>query len=136
MAKNFVVVAGHSVANLIDDLRSKMVRPSTHTPGTFDSKTLCDFQRLISTNGFGFVEAEIVASNYGYSLRFASGLQNFGLIRSSRNGEVDGSYAGALVAAEKWQAQEPTKRYVTFTDYAMGQREAMDAIAEQRKVRA
>jgi hypothetical protein len=80
-------------------------------PGCFDSQTLVAFQ--IRMSGLGYIEAEIVESSYGYSVRYASGLQNFGLIFSSRNREVDGTLEGAIAAAQKWQAQAPSHRYVS-----------------------
>ena len=104
-----VIVAGQEVADKISDLRSKMVLPSTRVPGCYDSETLCAFQRKMSEEGY--LEAEIIQSLYGHSIRYASGLQNFGLIHTSR--ELGGTYDGAVEAAKRWQSADPTRRYVT-----------------------
>jgi hypothetical protein len=78
--------------------------------GYYDSETLCAFQRKISQGGY--VEAEIVESMYGFSVRYASGLQDFGLIFSARSKEVDGTLEGAIAAAQKWQAADSSHRFV------------------------
>lgn len=79
--------------------------------GGRDSAALCDWQMQISQ--LGILEAELVLSNYGWSVRYASGLQNFGLIASSRNKQVDGTYADALRAAREWAERDLSRRYVT-----------------------
>ena len=106
------VIAGAAVACDVARLRALTVRPSKWRDGTLDSESLCEFQRKANTAGY--LEAEIVESNYGYSLRYASGLQNCGLIKSSRHREIDGTFQGAVEAARVWVAADPAKRYVTF----------------------
>lgn len=106
-----IVEAGQEVADKIAALRAETVAPSSHTPGCFNSESLVAFQVRVSNAGF--IEAEIVESIYGYSLRYASGLQNFGLIYSARQGELDGTLEHAVARAREWQSRDPTKRYVT-----------------------
>lgn len=78
---------------------------------TFNSEALCRWQQ--SEARYGIIEAEIVASNYGFSVRYASGLQNFGLLASSRAREIDGTYEGAVTWAKAWAARDPDRRFVT-----------------------
>lgn len=107
------VLIGREVADQVAELKKKVAVSSTH-PGLLDSASLCRHQ--VSASSLGFTEAEIVRSNYGFSLRYASGLCNFGLIRSARNREVDGTFEGALAAAEEWVSQNPTRRWVTTSE--------------------
>lgn len=62
----------------------------------------------------GYVEAEIVRSIYGYTLRYASGLFNFGLIARAR--EIGGSYEQAVEYARTWCSKDPVHRFVTTLD--------------------
>lgn len=111
MAFTRIFVAGQDVADKIAALKAKMVLPSLTRPGCYDSETLCAFQSDVSSAGY--IEAEIVESNYGFSVRYASGLQNFGLIFSAKAKQVDGTYEGAVAAAQKWQQTDPEHRYVS-----------------------
>lgn len=77
-----------------------------------DSEWLCQWQQIEARNGI--VEAEIVKSIYGYSVRHASGLQNFSLIASCRRGQLDGTLDAAIAFAKGWQSADPTRRYVTM----------------------
>ena len=106
-----IVVAGQDVADRIAMMRLAMVQTSRSDSSLYDSNSLCRFQERMAITGY--VEAEIVLSNYGYSVRYASGLQNFGLIYSSRAKQVDGTLEGAIAAAKRWQAENPARRYVT-----------------------
>jgi hypothetical protein len=69
---------------------------------------------LESEAACGVTEAIIRLTNYGYSLRYASGINGFGLIASARNGTLNGSYEDALEYAEKWCSESPDNRYVSF----------------------
>ena len=75
----------------------------------YTSEALCRWQ--VQEHRSGIRAAEIVLSNYGYSLRHASGLDNFGLIRSARSGALDGTLDAAVAAAKAWCAQDPLRRY-------------------------
>lgn len=105
-----IIIAGQDVADKITILRSQVL-PSKTRPGCFDSEALSKFQQNLSQ--FGYIEAEIVDSMYGFSVRYASGLQNFGPIYSSRAKQVDGTLECAIEAAKKWQEAYPTHRWVT-----------------------
>jgi hypothetical protein len=91
------IIAGQDVADRIAALKAKNVLPSRKRPGCFDSESLCAHQRHVSDAGY--IEAQIVETLHGYSLRYASGLQNFGLIRSSQ--DCGGTLEGAIDAAKK-----------------------------------
>jgi hypothetical protein len=66
----------------------------------------------------GFCEAEIVKSIYGFSVRYASGLNDFGLLYSSRGGQLDGTLQDAIDKAGEWQRAFSTRRFVTCaSDY-------------------
>ena len=75
----------------------------------YASETLCAWQ--VQEHRRGIRAAEIVQSNYGYSVRHASGLDNFGLILSARARQLDGTLEAAVVAARAWCAQDPDRRY-------------------------
>lgn len=89
--------------------------------GERSSDRLCRFQE--SEAGKGLLEAALVKSMYGWSVRYASGLQDFGLIASSRSGQLDGTYEGACEYARKWQEQDPTRRFVSVSAYDLSLRE-------------
>jgi hypothetical protein len=108
---NHIIIAGQDVADRIAALKAKTVLPSLKRPGCFDSESLCAHQRAVSSAGY--IEAQIVESNYGFGLRYASGLQDFGLIYSAR--DLGGSLEAAITAAQKWQAADPERRWVTRT---------------------
>lgn len=79
--------------------------------GRLNSGQLCDLQRDL--NRAGFLEASIVKSIYGYSVRYASGLQNFDIIASARRGQLDGTFEDAVRYARAWAAEDPDRRFVT-----------------------
>jgi hypothetical protein len=74
--------------------------------GPHDSEALCEFQKREARHGL--VEAEIVKTIYGHSLRYASGLHDFGLI-----GRKLGTLEQATQFAVNWQAQDPERRFVS-----------------------
>jgi hypothetical protein len=101
---NFTVVAGQMVVDAIRNERERVVRPSKTYPGLNDSESLCDHQRSVAARGV--IGAEIVATIKGWSLRYDSGLQNWGLIRPGL-----ATFDEALAAAKAWTAADPTRRY-------------------------
>lgn len=106
------VVAGQAVAERVAAYKKEQVILSTKVPGCYESNGLVGFQKRM--NLAGYLEAEIVKSNYGYSLRFASGLQNFGLIRAARGLPLaETTYEAAVDYAKDWQSIDPEYRYVT-----------------------
>jgi hypothetical protein len=59
----------------------------------------------------GIRGAQLVRSMYGWSVRYDSGLQGWALLASTRSGQLDGSFKAAVEWAERWVAQDPTRRY-------------------------
>ena len=57
------------------------------------------------------VGVELVDSNYGWSVRYNSGLQNFGIVAGCRNGQLDGTREAAEAFARDWVARDPARRY-------------------------
>jgi len=106
------IVAGEDTYNLIQHLKQNAIPKKD---GNFDSESLSKFQEKVARNGF--LGAQIVKSNYGYSVRYDSGLQNWGLLASSRAGTLDGSITAAIKFCEAWVAQSPSTRYAWVMDY-------------------
>lgn len=102
----FTIVAGQ---DLIVALEAEKVARVPQNAWGFESEKLCEFQRDVS--GRGIIGAEVVCSNYGHSVRYDSGLQNFGLLAGSRSGQLDGSLEAAETWARAWVAKDPTRRY-------------------------
>lgn len=106
---NATIIAGHDVVEQMRANRTK-ARRSPHMPDCFDSESLCEMQRLEARQGI--LGAVIESTFYGYSVRYDSGLQDFGLLAGSRSGMLDGTYQDAVRWARAWQASDPTRRYV------------------------
>lgn len=104
MTTTFRVIAGQ-VAYDAEQAMLDAVAPLTH--GLRDSEALSRYQ----TGARSAIPAEIVKSIYGWSLRYASGVQGFSLIASARQGSLDGTYDAAVAAAHKWVGTH-TDRYV------------------------
>jgi hypothetical protein len=102
-------IAGQAVRDEIAAHRAAMARPSRYRPGTLDSESLCAHQREMANRGYR--GAEIVQTIRGWSLRYDSGLQDWGLIERGLT-----SWGEAVAAAQRWQSQDPDRRYVTFTE--------------------
>ena len=100
------IVAGEP---LVDALQAEKERRVPHTGFGYESEALCGFQRECSSRGI--LGAEIVKSMYGHSVRYDSGLQDFGLLASSRAGTLDGSLESAEAWARQWVAAAPAQRY-------------------------
>lgn len=101
-----VIVAGEA---LVDSLTTEQLRRVPRTGAGFQSDALCALQREQAARGI--VGAEIVCSNYGCSVRYDSGLQNFGLLASSRSRQLDGTLDHAERWVREWVAQDPGRRY-------------------------
>jgi len=99
------VIIGQDVADKVALLRSIVVKSN-------DIEYISRFQTLADI--IGYREAELVESDDGWSVRHASGLQDFALISSSRAGQVDSSFEGAVAAAKLWADYDPKHRYVTL----------------------
>lgn len=104
----FEVVAGAEVVAKINNGYKDI-----HWTGYgYESEALCAKQRQDAVNGF--LGAEIVKSFYGYSLRYDSGLQNFGLIAKAADIGLPSTLEKATKYAKRWASHEPTKRYAWF----------------------
>lgn len=102
-----MIIAGLAVAVVLNAEREKLPR-GAHG---FASDALCDWQVAVARRGYR--EAELVKSIYGWSVRAASGLENFALLASCRASQVDGSFEDAVRWARAWAAQDPARRWVT-----------------------
>lgn len=102
----FTVVAGY---DLLVQMEAEQDATVTRNPGGYDSEQLCQLQRKQASRGV--IGVEIVASNYGASVRYDSGLQNFGLLAGSRSGELNGTIDDAERYAREWVARDPARRY-------------------------
>ena len=75
----------------------------------YDSEELCALQRERSRRGI--IGVEIVQSIHGQSVRYDSGLQNFGLVARSRDLPDGGSLEAAEEFCRNWVAQDASRRY-------------------------
>ena len=94
---------------LVDALEAEKKARVPFTGHGYESEALCRIQREHSARGI--IGAEVVCSNYGHSVRYDSGLQNFGLLASSKHGQLDGTLDAADAWVKQWVAQDPTRRY-------------------------
>lgn len=105
------VVVGCEVYAALEAEKERIV-PHSKRPGMeqyFESEPLCAWQRDCHRRGFRSVE--LVKSIYGWSVRSASGLDDFALLAGSRNGELDSTFADAQRYAQEWAAQDKERRY-------------------------
>lgn len=100
------IVAGDELLVAMEAEQRAMV---PETGRGFASEHLCELQRKQARRGI--LGVEIVKSNYGYSVRYDSGLQNWGLLASSKSRQLDGSFEAAAAWATAWVAQDPERRY-------------------------
>lgn len=98
------VVAGEA---LVDQMSEETKERCEFTGFGYNSNQLCQLQREQSARGI--IGCEIVCSAYGYSVRYDSGLQNFGLLARSR--ELGGTLEAAEAFAKKWVAEDINCRY-------------------------
>jgi hypothetical protein len=97
--KHFIIIAGRELSEALD-------AEKRNTKGGED---LCRVQEAQASRGIQ--GAQLVRSMFGWSVRYDSGLQGWGLLASSRQGTLDGSLRAAVEWAEDWAAQAPTHRY-------------------------
>jgi hypothetical protein len=102
-------MAIHAGAALVDALTEETKARCAHTGAGYASEALVVVQREQAARGI--VGVELVKSNYGWSVRYDSGLQDFGIVASAQRGQVDGSWDSAVRFALDWVAQDPAKRY-------------------------
>lgn len=101
-----IIVAGDE---LFDALEAEQRATVPETGRGFASEQLCKLQCKQAKRGI--LGAEIVKSNYGYSVRYDSGLQNWGLLASSKSGQLNGTFEDAVRYVRDWVAQDPDRRY-------------------------
>ncbi|WP_379069214.1 hypothetical protein ACHMW4_04255 [Mesorhizobium sp. UC22_110] len=102
----FTVVAGYDLLAAMEAETDAVVQ---NRNGYRDSEQVCELQQRQARRGI--VGVEIVASNYGASVRYDSGLQNFGLLAGSRSGQLDGTLEDAERFAREWVSHDPERRY-------------------------
>lgn len=115
--KEVLILVGAEPYHRIETLKMRELPRTEMGTGCFESEALCRFQARV--HGEGYKSARLELSKLGWTVRNASGLNNFELIASVRRGEVDGSFKDALMAATKWQAEDHDKRSVIImkSDY-------------------
>lgn len=103
----FHVVAGEA---LVSAMAAETQARCKNGAYGYDSEQLCKLQR--ERAGRGVLGVEIVKSNYGHSVRYDSGLQEFGLLASCRlHSQLDGTLESAERFVCKWVAEDPANRY-------------------------
>lgn len=100
-----VIVAGK---DLLASMEAEQKATVADTGHGYESEALCRLQQRQAARGI--LGVEIVRSFYGHSVRYDSGLQNFGLVRSGRNVSLE----DAVQWAEKWVAEDPSRRYAWY----------------------
>lgn len=100
----FIVVAGRELIAALD--AEKKAR-CAHTGAGYNSDQLCTVQSEHA--GRGILGAEVVCSRRGHSVRYDSGLQEFGLL--ARSQELGGTLEAAEAWVCNWVAQDPARRY-------------------------
>lgn len=100
------IVAGDELLTAMEAEQRAIV---PETGSGFKSEALCALQRKQAARGI--LGAEIVDTFYGFSVRYDSGLQNWGLLASCNARQLDGSFEAAAEWAKAWVAQDPDRRY-------------------------
>lgn len=85
-----------------EEIRKKSRRGSASN--TFNSEDLCELQ--IKQSSRGRLSAHLVLSMYGWTVRYASGLQGFSILYSSRNKDPKQAYDWGV----RWTNEDPDKR--------------------------
>ena len=85
--------------------------PPRFTPGR--DKVLCSNQ--IQAHSAGFQEARLVKTIFGYSVRYASGLDNFAVLFGGRMMGRHVSYQEALQWGKDWVDAKPEYRALIYS---------------------
>jgi hypothetical protein len=93
--EHFELIAGE------DAVAALRVARAALKPG---DDTLCRQQEREAREGY--VGVEVVQTNYGFSVRYASGLQNFAIV-ARRIPDLD----AAKAVATEWVFRDPSRRY-------------------------
>ena len=108
-----MLIAIHGL-NVYNKYREMLSAATESRRAVRGSEALPDAQ--IALSRAGFIEATIVRSLYGYDVRYASGIYEWGLIYSSRGGQLNGTLEDAMAKAGEWQRIQPHRRFVTISD--------------------
>lgn len=109
-----ILIAG---AELYEATRAEKLAMVSQTPAGFNSEQLCKLQERQA--GRGLLGAQIVESIYGFSVRYDSGLQEWGLLRPSRGLPEDQRTLEAAEAwCRDWVARDPAHRYAWKSEKA------------------
>jgi hypothetical protein len=99
--EHFILLAGNPHA-WDEEIRQRC--RSGSVAGTFQSQDLCSLQ--VEQAGRGRLSAHLVLSIYGWSVRYASGLQDFGILRRADSFDP----ASALYWGCQWVSVDPDSR--------------------------
>lgn len=99
-----VIVAGHE---LVDAMEAEQKATCRMGCGGYNSDDLSVYHR--NQSACGIIGVEIVKSIHGSSVRYDSGMQNFGLL--ARSQELGGTLEAAEQFACNWVANDPDRRY-------------------------
>lgn len=108
-----IFIAGQELYEAAQAERAAAIEASGVPYGHGRSEVLCRVQ--MQQAGRGLQGAQIVKSMYGYSVRYDSGLQDWGLLRRAGSSR-DPSFAAAIDFCRRWVAEDPTHRYAWHTE--------------------
>jgi hypothetical protein len=105
--KHFVLIAGNPT-KWDNEIREKVGKVGS----TFESKSLSEMQ--IEQASKGRLSANLIRSIYGWTVRYASGLQDFSILYASRKFDIK----QALEFGIEWANNDPENRefYVSKTE--------------------
>lgn len=101
-----LIIAGE---NLVDAMTAETKAHCEWTGRGYRSDDVCTLQREHAAKNI--VGAEVIVTSMGCSVRYDSGLQNFGLLAGSKSGMLDGSLGHAEQWAREWVSKDPARRY-------------------------
>lgn len=101
------IVAGEDLVDcLSEEIKSGVLMTGS---GRYESESLVRVQEQQERHGI--LGAQVVKSIYGWSVRYDSGLKNFGVLAGSRMGNISGSLNSAINFARSWVSEDPVHRY-------------------------
>lgn len=106
----FCILAGAEVEKFLHADKIAHVPRSEFYADCFESEALCRWQAEM--HGRGFCAVMLSKGDLGWSVRYRSGLDNFAVLASVRDGDLNGTFLDALMYAREWQKKDPTKRFV------------------------
>lgn len=99
-----IIIAGNAVVDAME-VEQKATVPFNGYG--YESEALCRLQSRQASRGI--IGVEIVKSMHGYSVRYDSGLQNFGLLAHAQ--DLGGTLEGAETFVKTWVEQDQSRRY-------------------------